>query len=93
MQHNDFSIIYNCPVCKYGYDWADLPDNLLCRFCGIPLSSIELKCAACGRKDGEGPDGGRRVSYVPEWNDTLCLSCAASFALVLLRMENKDELR
>ena len=42
-------------------------------------------CSCCGRKDGEGPDGGRRVGFIEEWNDTICLPCAAWRALAELK--------
>lgn len=49
--------------------------------------SEELRCSVCGRKDREGPDGGRRVGPVPEWNEqAICMPCAAWRALIELRM-------
>ena len=47
-------------------------------------------CSCCGRKDREGPDGGRRVGFIKEWNDTLCLPCAARYALLLIKQRAKE---
>lgn len=62
---------------------------------GIPEARAELsnpvtmlRCTVCGRRDGEGPDGGRRVGPIPEWDEpAICLPCAAWRVLVERRLE------
>lgn len=60
--------------------------------CGINnLPDLTPACSVCGRKDREGPDGGRRVGPVPEWNEkAICLPCAAWRALRELEFARKD---
>lgn len=44
----------------------------------LTKNTCELKCSVCGRRDGEGPHGGRRVGPVTQWDEKgICLTCAA----------------
>lgn len=82
----------NCRCGHHGHDGRKLTDaERTVMAAEFSMAPAEVpKCTVCGRRDREGPDGGRRVGPLPEWNESgICLPCAAWAALAMVRMKEK----